>query len=75
MENLVVLYSLMAFLAAQDVNRRFTIQNVESGLYMTLASPQGLISPVIQFEKGLLSPQGDRLKVPHMGWNEVRHES
>ena len=36
----------------------------------------GLIpGTVIQFEKGLLSPQGDRLKVPHMGWNEVRHES
>jgi imidazole glycerol-phosphate synthase subunit HisH len=34
----------------------------------------GLIpGKVVRFEKGLTTPQGERLKVPHMGWNEVVH--
>ncbi len=34
----------------------------------------GLIpGKVVQFEKGLTTAQGERLKVPHMGWNEVFH--
>lgn len=34
----------------------------------------GLIpGKVVRFEKGLTTPKGERLKVPHMGWNEVRH--
>jgi imidazole glycerol-phosphate synthase subunit HisH len=34
----------------------------------------GLIpGKVVQFEKGVTTPAGERLKVPHMGWNEVFH--
>jgi glutamine amidotransferase len=34
----------------------------------------GLIAgKVVRFETGLKDTQGERLKVPHMGWNEVFH--
>ncbi len=30
---------------------------------------------VVPFEKGLRDDKGSRLKVPHMGWNEIRKEA
>jgi glutamine amidotransferase len=28
---------------------------------------------VVRFDAGSLDPQGHRLKIPHMGWNQVHH--
>jgi len=33
-----------------------------------------LAGPVRRFASGLQDAQGNKLKVPHMGWNQVRHQ-